>query len=54
MFYGYHIWSKVPLAQAKDDDDRHEVTNRHKGWPTSRFRTHIKHVTIVFIIIIDS
>ena len=21
MFYGYHIWSEVPLKQAKNDDD---------------------------------
>ena len=24
-----------------------EVTNRHKGWPTSRSQTYIKHVTMV-------
>ena len=23
MSYGYHIWSEVPLIQAKDDDDLH-------------------------------
>ena len=25
MFYGYHIWSEVPLKQAKNDDDVYHV-----------------------------
>ena len=26
MYYGYHIWSKEPLMQAKNDDDLHRAS----------------------------